>query len=161
LQIPKRSSTYSHRKQSGLRAGLLFLLLSALLVGTWALLAPRSFFDDFPGLGMIWVKPLPKYSEHLVRDIGGLNLGFALLFGWAASTLERRLIQATSLAWLIYAIPHLIFHAFHLERLSTEEAVLQTVALGLLVLVPIVLVVRSSRQDRWAIRNTGRFSSGR
>jgi hypothetical protein len=161
LQVPKRSSSYFHRKQSGIRAGLLFLLASTLLVGIWALLAPRSFFDDFPGLGMTWVKPLPKFNEHIIRDVGGLNLGFALLFGWAASTLDRRLIQVSSLAWLLYAIPHLIFHVFHLEKLSTQEAVLQTTSLALLVLIPIVLVLRSSRQDRWAIRNTARFSSGR
>jgi hypothetical protein len=161
LQVSKRSSSYFHRKQSGLRAGLLFLLVSALLVGVWALLAPRSFFNDFPGLGMAWVKPFGKYNEHLIRDVGGLNLGFALLFGWAASTLDRRVIQTSSLAWLAYSIPHLIFHLFHLEKLSTQEAVLQTVSLALLVLVPIVLVLRSSRQDRWAIRNTARFSSGR
>jgi hypothetical protein len=161
LQVPKRSSSYFHRKQSGLRAGLLFLLFSALLVGVWALLAPRSFFNDFPGLGMVWVKPFGKYNEHLIRDVGGLNLGFAVLFGWAASSLDRRVIQTSSLAWLAYAIPHFTFHVFHLEKLSTQEAVLQTASLALLVLVPIVLVVRSSRQDRWAIRNTARFSSGR
>jgi hypothetical protein len=160
LQVPKRSS-YFHRKQSGLRAGLLFLLFSALLVGVWALLAPRSFYDDFPSLGMAWVKPLPKYNEHLVRDVGGLHLAFAFLFGWAAITLDRRIIQVSSLAWLLYAIPHLIFHLLHLEKLSTQEAVLQTTALSLLVLVPLVLVVRSSKQDRWAIRNTARFSSDR
>jgi hypothetical protein len=157
LQLPKRSS-YLQRKQRGLRAGLLFLLGSALLVGIWALAAPRSFFDDFPSLGMHWVKPLPKYNEHLIRDVGALNLGFALLFAWAVVTLDRRIIQASCLGYLVYSIPHFLFHVFHLETLDTNEAILQTAALGALVLVPIVLFVRASRQDRWAIKNTGRWS---
>ena len=160
LQLPKRSS-YFQRKQHGLRAGLVFLLLSTLVVGAWALLAPRSFFKDFPGLGMAWVRPLPKYSEHLVRDLGGLNLGFALIFGWAAASLDRKVVQVGCLGWLMYAVPHLTFHLFHLEPLSTSEAVFQTIALGLLVLVPIVLLLRARGTDRWAIGNTGRFSSGR
>ena len=160
MQLQKRSS-YFQRKQRGLRAGLVYLLLSALIVGVWALLAPRSFFDDFPSLGMRWVRPLPKYNEHLIRDVGGLNLGFAFLFGWATVTLDKRIIQGVSLAWLVYSVPHFVFHAFHLEPLSSNEALLQMIALGSLVLVPMVLLVRSTRQDKWAIKNTGRFSSGR
>jgi hypothetical protein len=130
-----------------------------MLVGVWALLAPRSFFDDFPTLGMHWVRPLPKYSEHLVRDVGGLSLGFAVIFAWAVVTLERRIIQAVSLGYLVYSIPHLIFHVFHLDALDTAEAILQTAALVSLVIVPLILLVRSSRQDRWAIKNTTRWSS--
>jgi hypothetical protein len=160
LQAPKRSS-YFQRKQRGLRAGLVFLLLSGLVVGLWAILAPRSFYNDFPGLGMNWVRPIPKYNEHLIRDFGGLNLAFAFLFAWAAVTLDRRITQVVSIAYLFFAIPHLIFHAFHLGPLSTQEAVLQMISLSALVFVPLVLIVRSSRQDRWAIKNTARFSSGR
>ena len=33
----------------------------------------RSFYEDFP-LGRGWVEALPAYSEHLVRDVGGLFL---------------------------------------------------------------------------------------
>lgn len=160
MQVPKRSS-YFQRKQHGLRLGLVFLVVSTLLVGVWALLAPRSFFDDFPSLGMAWVKPLPKYNEHLIRDVGGLHLGFALIFVWAAVSLDRRVVQIGCLGWLFYAIPHLIFHVFHLEPLSTGEAVLQTTTLALLVLVPLVLIVRAGSKDRWAIGNTARWSSGR
>jgi hypothetical protein len=157
LQIPKRTSTFQ-RKQRGLKVGLAYLMLSTLVVGVWALLAPRSFFDDFPGLGMEWVSPFPRYNEHLIRDVGGLNLGFALLFGWAVMALDRRIVQAVSVGYLAFSIPHFIFHIFHLETLDTSEAILQTVALGSLVLVPVVLLVRSGRQDRWAVKNTTRWS---
>jgi len=49
------------------------------LVGFWALLAPRSFYDDFPGGGRSWVSALPPYNEHLVRDVGGLPSNLAVV----------------------------------------------------------------------------------
>ena len=50
------------------------LTASALYVGWWASLAPRSFYDSFPGLNRMWVGGDGPYNEHLVRDIGGLGL---------------------------------------------------------------------------------------
>src|SRR3990170_7280069 len=93
-----------------LRAGLLVLAVGSGVVGLWALAAPRSFYDDFPGGGRHWVSALPEYNEHLVRDVGGLNLAVAALLLVAAVVLERRLVQVALVAPLLYAVPHLIFH---------------------------------------------------
>ncbi len=46
-------------------------------VGAWAALAPRSFYDDFPGGGRHWVAVDGPFNEHLVRDVGTLNLALA------------------------------------------------------------------------------------
>ena len=54
--------------------------------GLYALLAPRSFYDDFP-VGRGWVEALPAYSEHLVRDVGALFLATAVVMMW---WVERR-----------------------------------------------------------------------
>ena len=70
------------------RAALGFLFLAALTIGLTAAVLPRTFYDDFPFLAH-WVELLPPYNEHLVTDVGGLYLGFAVLFAWAAWTLER------------------------------------------------------------------------
>ena len=35
---------------------------------------PAAFYDDFPGLGRMWVAPDGPYNQHLVRDVGELNL---------------------------------------------------------------------------------------
>jgi len=61
------------------RFAIALLLVNQVTVGAWATVAPRSFFDDFP-LGRGWVASLPPYNVHLVRDVGGLSLGFAVLF---------------------------------------------------------------------------------
>ncbi len=37
------------------RIALGYLALVSLQIGLWAQFAPRSFYDDFPGLGRAWV----------------------------------------------------------------------------------------------------------
>jgi hypothetical protein len=53
---------------------------------------------------------LGPYDEHLVRDVGALNLALCALLVFAAVVLEKRLVQAALVAWLVYAIPHFAFH---------------------------------------------------
>lgn len=122
------------------------MVLQAAVVGVWALFAPRSFFSDFPVFGGAWVSAFPPYNEHLVRDLGGLNLGFALLFFAGASSLDVTLVRTSLGAWLLYAVPHLYFHITNLEGLSTSEQVFQTIALAALVVVPIALLVATRRR---------------
>ena len=82
-----------------------------------------------------WVELLPPYNEHLVTDVGGLYLGFAVIFAWAARTLERTLVLAACVAWLLTATIHLVFHATHLGDFYTGDAVAEIASLTLL-LVP-------------------------
>jgi hypothetical protein len=42
----------------GQRIVLMLLLAMAAFPGSWALAAPRSFYDSFPGAGMHWVSAL-------------------------------------------------------------------------------------------------------
>jgi hypothetical protein len=118
----------------------------AALVGVWALFAPRSFFRDFPVVGGSWLTALGSYNEHLVRDVGGLNLGFALLFFMSASTLDVTLIRTSLGGWLLYAVPHFIFHITNMDRLATSEKLFQTLALGALIVVPVGLLVATRRR---------------
>jgi hypothetical protein len=80
-----------------LRVGLLLYLAVTALVGMWAALWPRSFYDDFPWPGHPWVALLGAYNEHLVRDFGAMNLAMAVVFGVAAVTLDRRLASTALL----------------------------------------------------------------
>lgn len=117
------------------RAALGFLFFAALTIGFTAAVLPRTFYDDFPFLAS-WVELLPPYNEHLVTDVGGLYLGFAVLFAWAAWTLERTLVRAVCVAWLLTAALHLFFHAGHLENFSTTDAIAEIVSLALLLAPP-------------------------
>jgi hypothetical protein len=126
------------------RVALSLLFLAALTIGLTATAFPRTFYGDFPFLTH-WVDLLPPYNEHLVTDVGGLYLGFAVLFAWAAWTLERTLVRAVCAAWLLTAGLHLLFHASHLEGFSAADAVAEIVGLALLLAPPLVALQVSSR----------------
>ena len=68
-----------------LRVGLILYLAVTALVGMWAALWQRGFYDDFPWPGHLWVALLGTYNEHLVRDFGAMNLAVAVVFGVAPS----------------------------------------------------------------------------
>jgi hypothetical protein len=129
------------------RAALLFLLASALLIGLTAALAPRTFYDDFPFLAH-WVELLPPYNEHLVTDVGGLYLGFAILFAWAAWSLDRTLVRAVSVAWMLPATLHLIFHSAHLGGFGSADAIAEIASLALLLAPPPIAIWATAPRQR-------------
>jgi hypothetical protein len=127
------------RSPGSARAALGFLFLAAIAIGLTATVVPRTFYDDFPFLAH-WVELLPPYNEHLVTDVGGLYLGFAVLFAWAAWTLDRTLVRAASVAWLLVAGIHLLFHAGHLAGFTTANAIAELATLALLLVPPPIAV---------------------
>jgi hypothetical protein len=123
-----------------LRIGLSLLAATALGGGFWALILPRSFYEDFPLPGRYWVSTLGLYNEHLVRDYGELNLALGVLLVFAAVMLERRLVQASLVAWLVYAVPHFVFHVAQVHHFSLGDNLAQWSSLGFQVLLPLVLL---------------------
>jgi hypothetical protein len=121
------------------RAALAILLFSAASIGLVAAFAPHTFYDDFPFLRH-WVELLPPYNEHLVTDVGGLYLGFAVIFAWAARTLQPTLVRAVCTAWLLTAALHLGFHATHLDNFDTGDAIGQIASLAFLLVPPPVAI---------------------
>lgn len=116
---------------------LSLLCISAVAIGLTATLAPNAFYDDFPFFAH-WVDLLPPYNEHLVTDVGGLYLGFAVVFGWAAWSLERSLIRAVAAGWLLTSTLHFVFHAGHLDGFGAADAIAELTSLGLLVGAPLL-----------------------
>lgn len=130
---------------------LLLLAVSAGQPGLWALTAPRSFYDDFPGLGLHWVSNLGPYNEHLIRDIGGFYLALAVLSVLAARSLQQPLLQATAITWLVFQVPHLLLH-LHLAPDYGPGTVLQIGVLGAQLAAATVLLLltkcHASQQQR-------------
>jgi hypothetical protein len=109
--------------------------------GIWATLAPRSFYDDFPlGIGG-WVSALPSYNEHLMRDVGGLFLATGFILLVAAVHLEVRLVLTALIAYLLFAVPHAIYHFFNLEPYGTGDVIGNVVALTATVVLPLWLLL--------------------
>jgi hypothetical protein len=126
------------------RAALWLLALEAAAVAVPASLAPRYFYDSFP-FGASWVERLPPFNRHLVSDVGGFYLAFALLFAWAAVTLRRALIVPLCTAWAIAALVHFVYHATHLDGWDAGDAVAQMLSLAIVVALPVVAAIAAPR----------------
>ena len=127
-------------KRAILRAGLLVGLLVQLVSGFWSLLWPRHFYDTFPLAGHPWQAFHPAYNEHLVRDFGALNLVLALLFAVGAYTMDVLMTRTALAGYLIFGVPHLLFHLNHLHGLPTGDAIAEVVSLSLGVAGPLLLL---------------------
>ena len=125
------------------RDGLVVLGLVGLQVGGWATFVPRSFYDDFPGGGRTWVAVDGPYNEHLVRDFGALNLALTAVVAVALITRAPAAVRAAALGWLVYSVPHFVYHVRHLHIYDTTDQVLNMVALGGAVVVAAVVLATS------------------
>jgi hypothetical protein len=125
---------------TGLRVALGLLAVSAAAVGVPAAFLPRRFYADFPFLAS-WVDRLPPYNEHLITDVGAFYLAFAVLFTWAAFRPSRELVIPVCAAWTVAAALHLRFHVTHLDGFDTADAIVQTVSLAVVLLLPFAALV--------------------
>lgn len=110
------------------RGALWMLAAGEALVGGWAQFFPRAFYDGFPLPGSAWVGMLPPFNEHLVRDVGGLNLALAVVLAAAALRPDPWWARVAAGAFLVFTVPHAVFHALHLAHFPLGAAVAQTAA---------------------------------
>jgi hypothetical protein len=83
------------------------------------LVQPRSFYDDFP-LGRGWVSMDGPYNEHLVRDVGSLNLAIVVLVLAALFVSTRSLARVAAVVYLVNAVPHFVYHSRHINMRNGE-----------------------------------------
>lgn len=119
---------------------MVFLGVSALAIGIPASFAPETFYTDYPFFTAL-VRLLPPFNEHLITDIGGLYLGFGLMFVWAAFRPSAQLVIPLCWAWIITQGLHFAFHIENLTGFTTTDAASQQIGLALYMLVAIVPIV--------------------
>ncbi len=130
----------SGRRRALATGSLGLLALSQAVVGLWALLAPRAFFEAFPAAGHAWVALLPPYNEHLVRDVGALSCALLVVLVAAAVSARPVLVRTAAVAFGVYAVPHTLFHGLHLEHFGHGDATAQMLGFaGQLALVALAL----------------------
>ena len=128
------------------RYGLLVIAFAQLGATLQALLAPRSFYNDFP-LGRGWVHAYPAYNDHLIYDYGAYTLGAVVALVIAAIWLDRRVVQLATVSWLVSATIHLINHVVTVGRYGTGDAVANLTGLFLFVAIPGGLLIRSINES--------------
>lgn len=133
---------------------VLLWILTALgaFVGVWALVAPQSFYNAFPGIGIgAWVGADGPFNEHLIRDVGALYL--ALVGAGIVAALMRRADAsvAVGVAWLVFSVPHFGYHLLHLGELAPLDAIVEPISLAVPLVLSIPLVIPPRER---AIRGT-------
>jgi hypothetical protein len=126
------------------RLALVVLTAGNLVVGLWAQAFPRSFYDDFPGMGRVWVALDGPYNEHLVRDVGGLNLALAFVAAVALVTGSVHVARVAGGAALIYGLPHFLYHATHLSPYRSSDKGALLLSLGLNVVAALLALAAPS-----------------
>ena len=126
----------------GVRAGLVLLALPQLAIGVWALVSPTGWFENFPGAGNRWL-PLYEggFDEHLVTDVGSTFLALGVILVLAAVWMDRRVVLAASVGYLVYQVPHAIFHFGADDVLSDGDQVANTIGLALALFLAVGIVV--------------------
>jgi hypothetical protein len=112
------------------RSVLVVFAAYQLVLGLFLTFFPADFYE------LPTVNWTPPYSEHLFRDLGGASLGLAIVLIAAAIRFDRLLAVVALLAYLAFAVPHLIFHLGHLEGDSPGWSVVLAAVTTLSVLVP-------------------------
>lgn len=130
------------------RIGLGYLTVMAGQIGLWALLAPQSFYDDYPGLGRAWVSVDGPFNEHLIRDVGALNLALAVLLVAAAVTLSKELVITAAVASLAWGVPHFLYHLLNqADRLEGVDVAASLGGLAFAILLPVALIWLAPKLD--------------
>jgi nucleoside-diphosphate-sugar epimerase len=143
------------------RLMLWFLAFGAVGVGMQAAFFPRSFYDDFP-FGRGWVAMDGRYNEHLIRDVGALNLALLVLTLGTLFIGSRALSRLTAVSWLVYSIPHFVYHLRHLtmvmpgaDKIGIVVSLATTVVAPLVILLPERLTRRSDAGDAGGLSSPG------
>ena len=123
------------------RALLLSLAIPTALAGAWALFAPESWHESFPGFGRDWLPVFGAYNEHLSRDYGGALIALAVLLGWLALAPRAPLTRVAPAAFLTWAVPHFAFHLVHVGDLPVGDDIVNLLLLGGTVVIPLAVLL--------------------
>lgn len=114
-------------------------------VGLWAAFLPTEFYDSFPGLGRVWVGVDGPFNEHLIRDVGALYLALAAASVYAALASGIQASRAVGIAWIVFSVPHLLYHVQHFAGFEPFDVVAQVITLSSTIIlgIPLVLPARA------------------
>ncbi|MET0702358.1 MAG: hypothetical protein ABWY93_22110 [Mycobacterium sp.] len=137
---------------------LAVLALVATITGVWAYVAPRSWYDSFPGLGLSWLPQLGPYNEHFCKDVGAMFLALLVLSVTAIFCIDNRaVVRITAASWLTFNVLHWWFHMTMLHMYNTRDAVLNVILLSALVLISAALLVPIRARTQTYVASSSRL----
>lgn len=132
---------------SWVRIGLVALGIPNVAAGVWAVLAPRSWYESFPGFDPRLLSAEPPFNAHLATDAGAglFASGVVLLLGaWMG---DRRSVALGTVAFACFAVPHTAYHMLNpAPGLDSGEDVRNAGTLVFAIVVAVVLLAATLRQ---------------
>jgi hypothetical protein len=157
VSSPARLAFGSPRRAPGASAGrgvpawvpvtaLMAMSLIGLIVGVWAYVFPRGFYDLFPTVVGNWIHQDGPYNQHLIRDVGAmyLALGLAGLGGLVGRSAQA--LRVLGLAWTAFGLLHFSYHLTHLHGMTPSDAIGNGVGLGLCLVLGVAIVLPIQRE---------------
>lgn len=87
--------------------------LPNLAAGLWAVIAPESWYDSFPGFDPRVVAAEPPFNAHLATDAGAGLLASGAVLLVAAWLGDRRSVALGTVAFAFFAVPHAAYHVLN------------------------------------------------
>ncbi|MEY2424327.1 MAG: hypothetical protein QOI95_4394 [Acidimicrobiaceae bacterium] len=85
-----------------------------LITGTWALVAPRHWFEHYPGFGHHWVvEQGGAANAHLAADTGAGFLAVGVALALACIWWRRTVVQLPLVVLIAHTVPHFLHHVTH------------------------------------------------
>jgi len=132
------------RRRTLVWIGLVVLAVPQLAIGVWALASPRGWFGAFPGGGRVWLPLYGPYDEHLVYDVASTFLAVGVVLLLAAWWLDSRdAVRLAAVGYLVFQVPHAVYHWGADGRLPGGDEVLNGVGLGLSIVIAVGLLALS------------------
>lgn len=131
---------------SWVRIALVVLGVPNVVAGLWAVAAPESWYDRFPGFGPALVAAEPPFNAHLATDAGAGLLASGVVVVVAAWLADRRSVALGTIAFAAFAVPHAVYHVLNsAPGLSTAENVQNAVTVSLAALAAVGLLTVTLR----------------
>ncbi|MQY26492.1 hypothetical protein [Nocardia aurantia] len=126
------------------RIATALLAVIGVVTGVWALAAPAAWFRSFP-FGLNWVPMGGPYNQHLAVDAGAFFLALGVLAAIAFALADSLLSRVTGVVWLVFGVPHLIYHASHRADMSAAGFTVMLIAAALMVAIAAAAVIAAPR----------------
>lgn len=125
---------------------LWLIAIPNVITGLWAIVAPRHWFDTFPGWVPHLVAAHPPFNEHLATDAGAGLLTVGVLAAAAAVLRRRDAVVVAGVGVLTFTGPHALYHVLNpSDLLSASEDASGTVPLVITALAAVAVVVAGIR----------------
>lgn len=116
------------------------------IAGAWALVTPKQWFDEFPGIDPRLVAAIPPFNEHLAADAGAGLLASGVIVLFAVAVPLRAVAVTALVGYVTFAVPHALYHILNpAPELNGGEDVVNDIVLVASALVAGGLLVAIAR----------------